>query len=289
MTTDTDRTLLDAVDALTKPFVLARYTGTDHDHEWLDLVRPTTREERAEAKKAKRSLGRTLKTGELWCPWCDTVVSERPDYEPRERISRHDDPPLLDQLQDRIRTTLGDAGTPGANTGGSPIDLTAFDKEREIGKEVRGWIEKLGARPGGDLTLNQLLRSWYLLRMGGVNPVGEDDRYRVTLEKWRTAILDILDPPKQIPYRGQACPLCGESQAVKVVEGDADDAVALWAFLRPAYREEGSYGMCKACGQVLARDDDPLALRRKMNGTVQTGKVGLIYVTDSDSDERMTS
>ena len=66
-------------------------------------------------------------------------------------------------------------------------------------------------------------------------------------------------------------------------------AVALWAFLRPAYREEGSYGMCKACNRVLATDPDPLALRRIMNGTVQTGKVGLLYSTESGLDERMTS
>lgn len=287
--TDTPSTLLDAVDALTTPVVLARFTGTDHDHEWLDLVRPTTREERVEAKKAKRKLGRTLKTGEFWCPWCDSAVTERPDHEPERRISRRDEPPLLEQLQDRIRTTLGDSGTRGANTGGSPIDISAFDKAREIDRDVRYWIEQLGGRPGADLTLTQLVRSWYLLRIGGVTPVGEDDRYRIILEKWATTVRDILDPPEQIPYRGQACPLCGETSAVKTVEGDADDAVALWAFLRPAYREEGSYGMCKACNRVLATDPDPLALRRIMNGTVQTGKVGLLYSTESGLDERMTS
>lgn len=287
MTTENDRTLLDAVDALTKPVVLARFIGTDHDHEWLDLVRPTTREERAEAKKAKRSLGRTLKTGELWCPWCDTVVTERPEHEPERRISRQDEPPLLDQLEARIGTSLGDAGTRGANTGGSPIDVAAFNRSQQIGKDVRGWIEKIGGRAGNDLTLTQLLRSWYLLRMGGVNPVGEDDRYRRTLDGWQTAILDILDPPKQIPYMGQPCPLCGETRAVKEVEGIVEDTVALWAFLRPEYREEGSYGLCKACDQVLARDSDPLTLRRKMNGTVQTGKVGVVYSTghaDAEAD-----
>lgn len=73
--------------------------------------------------------------------------------------------------------------------------------------------------------------------------------------------------------------MCGESRAVKEIEGDAEDTVALWAFLRPAYREEGSYGLCKACDTVLARDPDPLMLRQKMNGTVETGKVGVVYST----------
>ena len=281
MSTDHDRTLLDAVDALTTPVVIARFTGTDHDHEWLDLVRPTTHDERAAAKRAKRKLGRTFRLGELWCPWCDLVVSERPEFEPERRLSRHDELPLLEQLEARIRTTLGDAGTKGANTGGSPIDIAAFTCAQKIGRDVRGWIEQLGGRTGKDLTLTQLLRSWYMLRIGGVNTSEDDDRYRAVLEKWRTTVMDILDPPEQIPYRGQACPLCGESRAVRDSEGVTEDMVALWVFLRPAYREEGSYGLCKACGTVLARDPDPLTLRRKMNGTLQAGTVAFVYSTDT--------
>lgn len=279
--------LLAAVDALTKPDILTRFTGVDHDHDWLELVRVLTREERDAMKQAnanlpkkdRQKIPRTVKTGEWWCPWHDTpmVVTERPEP-PEETINRHDDAPLLDQLEARIGSTLGDRGTSGVRVGGSPIDLAAFSLHRKIDKKIREWMTDLGATPGKGLSLAQLLRSWYTLRLSTFTPVGEDDRLRVRLDGWQTEIRDILDPPEQIPYRGQACPICGETRVVKVVEGDAADTVALWAFLRPAYRDEGSYGVCRACDTVLARDADPIMLRQKMNGTLTTG-VGAVYQT----------
>jgi hypothetical protein len=175
----------------------------------------------------------------------------------------------------------------GANTGGSPIDVAAFDLHKRIDTRIREWITTLGGRAGQDLTLAQMLRSWYTLREMGVRPVGEDDRFVPTLAGWRTAILDILDPPDQVPYRGEPCPLCGETRAVKDFDGVVESTVALWAILRPAYREEGSYGLCRACDQVLGRDSDPVMLRQKMNDTVRTGKVGVMYSTESGEHGRI--
>lgn len=283
MSDETPRLLIDAVDDLTTPNVLTRFAGRDHSHDWMELVRPSTREERLAAKKEKppRKLGGMVKTGEWWCPWCELVVAERPDDEPALTIDRFDDAPLLDQLEQRIRSTLGDAGTRGANTGGSPIDIAAYSLHGRIRVHVRGWLRAMGARPGKDLTLTQLMRSWYTLRAAGLNPVGEDEKLRKQLDGWRTAIMDILDPPTQVPYRGQACPICGEKRAQKEVEGVVDDSVALWAVLRPAYRSEGSYGICRACDTILAKDPDPILLRQKMNGTVSTGKIGFVYQSES--------
>jgi len=266
----TEDRLLAAVDALTKPHVVARYTGTDHTHEWLPLVRETSREERHAAKRKRQKLARTVETGEWWCMWCDTVASTKPDEAETETIDRRDEDPLLDQLAARIGTTLGDSGTRGARTGGSPIDVDAYDEYAKIDATIRGWYRDLGATPGRGLSLVQLLRSWYVLYRAGHAPVGDDDAKARIIETWRTKILDILDPPDQIPYRGQPCPVCGETRARNEQGGVEQDTVALWAFLRPAYREEGSYGLCKACKTVLARNRDPLALRSRMNGVAAT-------------------
>jgi hypothetical protein len=275
---DPTRDLLAAVDALTEKDRVPMLRGNSHDHDWLELVRVLTRQERDEIKAAnaklpkkdRQKVPRTVKTGEWWCPFCEAVVAERPE-EPAETINRRDDAPLLDQLEERVRGSLGDGGVKGANTGGSPIDIAAFGLRNRIDRDVRKWLKDLGASPGKNLTLAELLRTWHTFRLAGVYPVGEDDVFRVKLEGWETEIRDILDPPTQIPYMGQACPLCGETRAIKTIDAGNDvdeDTVALWAFLRPKYRTEGSYGLCRACGTVLARADDPITLRRKMNGTI---------------------
>lgn len=284
---DTNPDLLAAVDALTKPDVLTRFTGTDHDHDWLELWRSTTPEERlamrefnaSRPRAERRPIPKSVKTGELWCPWCEVTVSERPGAVIPEQIDRHDDAPLLDQLEQLIRGSLGDNRAKGAQSGGSPINLSAYGLWQSIDSTVRGWMADLGARPGKSITLAQLLRSWYTLRLAGTHPVGEDEQFRSKVALWETAVRDILDPPTQIPYMGQACPLCGQTSAPGT-DGDGD-AVALWAFLRPTYRMEGSYGLCKACGEVLARDNDPLRLRQKMNGTINGKPAFAIHSTET--------
>ncbi len=269
MTTDTDRTLLDAVDALTKPFVLARYVGTGHDHHWTPVTRPLTSAEITERKAKKRPIPRKVETGEFWCEWCGETVTERPTKVSADRIDRHDDPPLLDQLTAAVQSNIGGAGSSGklAYTR-TPFDVGAFNLYTSIDERLRGWLLDIGGAAGKELTLTQMLRSWYVLRIGGTHT--DDHRYTIILDRWRTNILDIIDPPEQIPYMGQPCPLCGETRARNEVAGDVEDTVALWAFLRPEYRDEGSYGMCKACRQVLARDSDPIRLRARMNGTIKS-------------------
>lgn len=262
-----DGTLLDAVDALTKPDVLTRFAGGEHDHAWMELVRPVTPEERLVAKASKRKIGRSVKTGEWWCPFCEKVTTERPEG-PVEKINRRDDPPLLDQLEARVRSSLSDGGSPSAGSASVLLDVVAFDLARGIEAKLRRWFGEMGASPGGGLSLRELLRSWYVLYIGGHHPVGDDDVRRRAVESWVTEVRDILDPPDQIPYREQPCPICGETRALRSLDGEVRDTVALWAVLRPEYRPEGSYGICRACNTVLAQDTDPIRLRARMNGAV---------------------
>jgi hypothetical protein len=199
------------------------------------------------------------------------VVAEKPVGADPQRIDRHDDPPLLDQLEARVRSSLSDGGAPGAGGASVLVDAAAFDLVARITKKLHAWYGELGAKPGNGLTLLHLLRSWHVLYRAGVQPVGDDARRASTLEGWTTEIRDILDPPDQIPYRGQPCPICGETRAIRDLDGEVADTVALWAVLRPDYRPEGSYGLCRACNTVLARSGDPLQLRAQMNGAIAPG------------------
>lgn len=260
--------LLAAVDALTKPFILARHAGTDHDHQWTPVTRPPTVDELAVWKARRKPARRKVETGEFWCQWCNVTVAERPPVELVNRIDRREDPPLLDQLHTAVTSDIGGNGTGQAAHTRTPFDVGALTLYGAIDERVRSWIMALGGRVGKDVTLAAMLRSWYVLRLAGQHPEAEEHRYVEIITRWRTSILDILDPPEQIPYRGQPCPVCGETRARIVVAGDVEDTVALWAFLRPEYREEGSYGLCRACRTVLATDTDPIRLRARMNGAI---------------------
>lgn len=266
MTENNDNGLLLAVEALTKPDILTRYTGDAHDHFWSELVRPVTPEERAAAKAEKRKLPRTVGTGVWWCMFCDETRDQKPSGDMTQRIDRHDDPPLLDQLEARVRTSLSDGGAAGSGGASVLVDTSAFALVSRITEKLHTWYTELGASAGNKIPLVQLVRSWYALYLGGHQPVGDDLRRQVILERWVTEIRDLLDPPDQIPYRGQPCPICGETRAIRDLDGEVTDTVALWAVLRPRYREEGSYGLCRACNTVIATSSDPLQLRARMNG-----------------------
>lgn len=265
----TDNPLLDAIDALTKPDTLLRHRGTEHDHFWAELVRDTTPDERAAAKATKRKLPRKVGTGQWWCMFCDETRDEKPDDAPPARtIDRQDDPCLLDQLEKRARTTLSDGGAAGKPGSSMLVDPTALDLANRIRRRISEWAEDLGAHGVPQLSLARMLRWWYVAYTSSPYPVGDDDRKAHTVAGWVTAIRDLLDPPDQIPYRGQPCPLCGETRAIRELEGEVTDTVALWAVLRPDYRAEGSYGMCRACDQIIVRSPDPLQLRAQMNGAI---------------------
>ena len=265
----TDNPLLDAIDALTKPDTLLRHRGTEHEHFWAELVRNTTPDERAAAKAAKRKLPRTVGTGEWWCMFCDETRDEKPDENEAPRtIDRQDDPPLLVQLEARIRSTLSDGGAPGKPGSSMLVDQAAFDLASRIRNRLTGWAEDVRVSAERTVPLGALLRRWYAAYAASDHPVGDDDRRARVVAGWVTEIRDLLDPPDQIPYRGQPCPLCGETRAIRDLDGEVTDTVALWAVLRPDYRPEGSYGMCRACGEVIARSADPMQLRARMNGAI---------------------
>lgn len=213
---DTEKTLLDVVDALTKPDVIVNWIGD----------------------------------------------------EPNRKMVRREDPPLLDQLSTAVTPNIG--GTGGGQLPNTRINIAAnaFDKRAHIDERLRAMLDDLGARPGKNVTAREMLRTWYILYTAGHQPIGEDRHFQEFINRWATEIRDIIDAPTQIPYR-EPCPLCKETRAQWWADGMLQEGAALWAILRPEYRDEGSYGMCRACDQVVARADTPLELRYRINVKIE--------------------
>lgn len=250
--------LLSAVDALTKPVKLVRLQDTDHDHEWIELTRPTTTQERDEARRQKppRKLPPTMPlAGQYRCQWCDTVTSAPRVRNSEQTLRRRTELPLLDQLRDAVASDQGQSGGKKPGREQVPVDIAAIQMYENIDGIIRAWLLELGARPGKEITLTQALRSWYTLWAVSQHVEGIERRKRVTLEGWAVQVRDKLQPPKRIELTAP-CPECGfEWINVGLKRADRSDdpedleyVRTLTAVERPSL--DDSFAVCQKCDTV---------------------------------------
>jgi hypothetical protein len=201
----TENLLLDAVDQLTKPVRQMRIMETDHDHDWLALTITRTHAELKALKAAgEDNPEKTIRTGQWWCPWCDTVVDTPERTVPTTKVVRREDASLLDQLEEAVGNSLENAGNSKPAAERAPADIAALQLSVDIRAELVKWMGDLGAKPGAGLSLSALLRSWYTFQLASVHP--EDGKIG-TLRWWAGRVKGMLEPTNHSEIL-HICPSC---------------------------------------------------------------------------------
>lgn len=195
--------LLDAVEALTKPVRQTRIMETDHDHDWLPLRRNRSKDEMKALKAAgEKRPDKTELTGEWWCPWCDAVEATPQRQVPGTKLIRREDVCLLDQLEAAVGNSAEASGGSQRPSERTPIDVGALQIAMDIRNDLLKWMHEMGARPGGGLSLVQLLTSWHALQQAAPG----NDRTG-TLGYWAGRIKGLLNPVDRPEITG-ICPRC---------------------------------------------------------------------------------
>jgi hypothetical protein len=155
-------------------------------------------------------------------------------------------PPLLDQLDEAIRSDMGltQSGASLAHER-NILDADALQKFIQISSQIRDWCRMAGVRKPSRQPA-RALQQWHVAAMGSLNEASEV-WHTETLQRWASYVRGKLDPPRERELPG-ACPVCGECEWWR-------DGVR---FVRPLvvrYRVGpgllvGASGHCRACARV---------------------------------------
>lgn len=173
-------------------------------------------------------------------------------------------PPLLTQLSDAIRSSIG-GNSSGASlkSEGSPLDADALYKFIQIDTLIRDWCRGMNLTPGKNPADN--LRAWYVETMKHPSNHDADNWHIKKMTSWVGSIRAKLDPwrEKDLP---DECPACG--------------ATSWWRegaeYYRPLvirYKPTGpdliqhARALCRACETVWAVRELAWALEQKEQAT----------------------
>ena len=260
--------LLSAVNDLTLPVQKSRWREVDHDHEWLPVteVRPAglLREMRKQAKNAgEPAPSKTVETGEWQCLWCKQTTLLPTHTVPDLVKVRSQDEPLLDQLEAEIGNTLAAGGSSQTPSERLPVAIDVLQAALDIRAEVNRWIADSGATVRGDMTLLQLVRSWYVLHLGTLD---DDARFVRKLRGWERRINMIFDPPRTSEVQA-ICPSC---EFAFVITNDDRKMRALQALEGLTYDE--TRVVCQVCGTEWSgwdRLNELANSTRRLDGSVE--------------------
>lgn len=188
---------------------------------------------------------------ELTKPTRTKLIQDGPHGELVEgrRTITVEQPPLLEQLDTAIRSSMGGASTSGASLAfeGAVLNTGALFAAMKISSQIRDWCNSLKVVPAKNSCTD--LRAWYTATLTHPFPPGVEEHRTKTLHGWANQIRTLLDPPreKDLP---DACPLCGATEWWDPKTGHR--------FLRPLvirYRPgdnmvQDAKGLCRACETV---------------------------------------
>jgi hypothetical protein len=157
-------------------------------------------------------------------------------------------PPLLTQLQDAIRSSIGGTAS-GASLAHerSVLDADALQKAMIIASTIGDWCRLVDAHHDrADMCAS--LRGWYTKRLATNPTQAEDDFYQGQLRGWVSFVWAKLDPvrERELP---DACPTCGAAEWWRDGERYHHPLVIKY---RPndADMIERGRALCRACEQV---------------------------------------
>ena len=184
-------------------------------------------------------------------------------------------PPLLEQLDDAIRSSMGGASTSGASLAfeGAVLNTGALFTAMKISSQIRDWCRIVGVTPvkhsGDDL------RAWYVATLTR-NTGHEVEQARITiLNSWAAQIRALLDPPRERDLP-DACPVCGAVEWWDPKDGKK--------YLRPLvirYRPntgadmiQQAKAMCRGCETVWGVRELAYAIEHRADDTPSEPRAG---------------
>lgn len=114
-------------------------------------------------------------------------------------------PPLLTQLAEAIRGTIGAGSSGTLASERNLLDSDALMKFIQVQSQIRDWCHGLKITPGPDPAAN--LRAWYVARLKHPAEHSVEDAAIKQLGKWAGMIRSKLDPfrERELP---DPCPIC---------------------------------------------------------------------------------
>jgi hypothetical protein len=178
------------------------------------------------------------------------IIQDNPEGPEPTRVVHVEDAPLLDQLDEAIRSNMGGT-TLGASDPRtrSVMNLGAYEIAKGIAGKVNGWARMANATVDKD-SLTHTLRAWHAKFIGTVHEARVESIYTREMESWAAQILDILDPPKEMDF-AQNCPVCGSDCWYSKAEKTSYERPLIVRY-RPADSGvvKDATGLCRACGAV---------------------------------------
>lgn len=177
-------------------------------------------------------------------------------------------PPLLQQLDEAIRGTIGIGGSKSLASQRSVLDADALHRFVMISTTIKDWCRTAGAKSGNDASSN--LKAWFLA-WDDKTADGSGERYYVSrMNSWKAAIESKLDPARirELPDR---CPVCDAS--------DWFDPTDKLRYLHPLivrYRPTGANliqeaeALCRSCAEVWGIRELAFLLENQTNETEVT-------------------
>lgn len=158
-------------------------------------------------------------------------------------------PPLLTQLEEAIRGTIGIGGSGSLANERNMLDGDALYRFMKINTVIREWAFIVGAKVDKRDPV-ATLRAWYVLFQENRNLPEVERFYARQLTSWASQIDAKLNPPRiwDLPY---ACPACGNDTWWSKGTGEEypRPLVIEWRETGASLVEDAR-ALCRSCGQV---------------------------------------
>jgi hypothetical protein len=157
-------------------------------------------------------------------------------------------PPLLDQLDDAIRGTIGIGGSGSLPNERNMLNNEALYKSVLITTLIRDWARGANVEVRPDSKPRDLLRRWYIAFAQKPASREVEGVYLRQMGVWLGQIQTMFDPPRTQDLPG-ACPTCGAKEWWQ--DGQRFPRPLVITFHEGPDMIDNGKGMCRACEAVF--------------------------------------